>query len=46
MVIILKVIFIILDLLFLFSDTAYKKKSDKGLKMWIILQLLIMWVIL
>ena len=46
MVMILKVIFIVLDLLFLFSDTAYEKKSDKGLKMWIILQLLIMWVIL
>lgn len=44
--IVLKVIFIILDLLFLFSDTTYEKKHDKGLKMWIILQLLIMWVIL
>lgn len=44
--IILKVIFIILDLMFLFSDTAYEKKNEKGLKMWIILQILIMWVIL
>ncbi len=44
--IILKIVFIILDLLFLFSNTIYEKKSDKGLKMWIILQLLIMWVIL
>ncbi len=44
--VILKIIFMILNLPFLLSDTAYEKKNDKGVKMWIFLQLLIIWVIL
>lgn len=46
MIIFLKVVFIILNLMFLLTNSAYEKRNDKGLKMWMILQLLIMWVIL
>ena len=45
MIIFLKIIFVILNLCFLFTDITYDKEHDKGIKMWIILELLILWVI-